>query len=98
MSNTKFYDIIRSPIVTEKSTSLSEQNKFVFRVPLDANKQEIKQAVETLFKVKVLSVNTLKTLGKTKRFKGMVGKRSDSKKAIVTLNEGESMDVMAGAK
>jgi large subunit ribosomal protein L23 len=98
MTNQRFYDLIRSPVVTEKSTSLSEHNKIMFKVPVDANKQEIKAAVEQLFGVKVKSVNTIKVHGKTKRFKGQTGTRSDYKKAILTLKEGESVDVMAGAK
>ena len=98
MSNERLYDIIRSPVITEKSTALSEQNKIMFKVPVEAKKQEIKAAIEQLFGVKVKAVNTIKVHGKNKRFKGAIGKRSDYKKAIITLNEGESVDVMAGAK
>lgn len=90
------YDLIRSPMVTEKSTMGSQYNQVTFRVPLDASKPEIKQAVELLFKVKVKAVNTLRQQGKTKRFRGRVGKRPDFKKAIVSLAEGESIDVTTG--
>jgi large subunit ribosomal protein L23 len=98
MSIEKLYDVLRSPVITEKSTALSEQNKISFKVPVDAAKKEIKDAVEKLFNVKVQSVNTIKVHGKTKRFKGKMGKRADIKKAIVTLKEGESVDIMSGAK
>ena len=90
------YEIIRSPVVTEKSTLLSEFNQVTFRVPLDATKPEIKMAVEDLFKVKVTSVNTLRQKGKVKRFRGRLGKRVDVKRAIVTLAEGDSIDITTG--
>jgi large subunit ribosomal protein L23 len=90
------YDTITSPIITEKSTLLSEFNKVVFRVPLTATKPQIKEAVESLFKVNVVSVNTMVSKGKTKFFRGLPGKRSDVKKAIVTLKEGQSIDVATG--
>ena len=90
------YQIILSPLVTEKATALSEQNQFVFRVAIDATKPEIKAAVEALFGVKVLDVNTLVVKGKTKRFKGRPGQRSDWKKAIVTLAEGQTIDLTTG--
>ncbi len=90
------YTRITSPIITEKSTMLSEQNKVVFRVPLDATKPQIKEAVEALFNVNVMSVNTLVVKGKTKQFRGIPGKRSDVKKAIVTLKDGQSIDVTTG--
>ena len=90
------YEIIRSPVVTEKSTLLSEFNQVTFRVPLDATKPEIKVAVEDLFKVKVTSVNTLRQKGKVKRFRGRLGKRVDVKRAIVTLAEGDSIDITTG--
>ena len=90
------YDIIRAPVITEKSTMLGEFNQVTFRVPLVATKPQIKEAVEVLFDVKVTSVNTLRHKGKTKRFRGIVGKRSDTKKAIVTLAEGSSIDVTTG--
>ena len=92
----KHYDTILSPVITEKATMLSEDNKVVFRVPLEATKPEIKEAVETLFKVKVKAVNTLVAKGKVKRFRGTVGRRSDVKKAVVTLEEGHMIDVATG--
>ena len=92
----RHYDVILAPVITEKATLLSEQNKVVFRVALDSTKDEISAAVEELFKVQVLKVNTLITKGKTKRFRGRVGVRSDVKKAIVTLAEGQSIDVTTG--
>jgi large subunit ribosomal protein L4 len=90
------YDVIVSPVITEKSTAASEQGKFLFNVSLDAGKQDIKSAVEALFKVKVMKVNTLTRLGKTKRFRNTVGKHQDTKRAIVTLAEGQSIDLSAG--
>jgi large subunit ribosomal protein L23 len=96
LSQARMYDIIRSPIVTEKSTLGSQHNQVTFRVPLDASKPEIKAAVEGVFKVKVKAINTLRTLGKTKRFRGRIGFRSDQKKAMVTLQEGHSIDVTTG--
>ncbi len=92
----RHYDVILAPHITEKSTILSEQNKVVFRVAKDASKDEIAAAVEALFKVNVTKVNTILTLGKTKRFRGIPGKRADLKKAIVTLAEGQSIDVTTG--
>ena len=92
----RHYDTILAPHITEKATLLSEQNKVVFKVSLDATKDEIAAAVEELFKVNVLKVNTVVTKGKTKRFRGIVGRRSDVKKAIVTLAEGQSIDVTTG--
>lgn len=92
----RHYDTILSPVITEKSTILSEDNKVVFRVPLVATKKDITEAVEELFKVKVKAVNTLITKGKKKRFRGIVGRRSDVKKAVVTLEEGHSIDVSTG--
>jgi len=90
------YGRITAPIITEKTTMLSEQNKVVFRVPLDATKPQIKQAVEVLFSVNVMSVNTIVVKGKTKQFRGVPGRRSDVKKAIVTLKDGQSIDVTTG--
>ena len=90
------YDLIVVPVVTEKSTMGSENNQVTFRVPLTATKPQIKAAIEILFKVKVNSVNTLKQRGKIKRFKGKLGKRPDYKKAIVSLAEGEMIDVTTG--
>ena len=92
----RHYDVILAPVITEKATLLSEQNKVVFRVAMDSTKDEISAAVEELFKVQVLKVNTLITKGKTKRFRGRKGQRSDIKKAIVTLAEGQSIDVTTG--
>ena len=87
------YQIIRSPVITEKATLLTERNQVVFRVSIEATKPEIKKAIETLFGVKVLGVNTLVQKGKTKRFKGRPGVRSDIKKAYVQLAEGQSIDL-----
>ena len=96
MSAEKNYDIIRSPVITEKSTLLSEHNQVMFNVAKTATKPEIKKAVEALFEVKVSAVNTLNRKGKTKRFRGIAGRQSDVKKAIVTLEEGQSIDVTTG--
>ena len=96
MADLKHYDTIIAPIITEKATLLSDQNRIVFKVPLTATKDEVKAAIEALFKVKVVSVNTLRVKGKTKRFKGVEGRRSDVKKAIVTLAAGQSIDVTTG--
>ena len=96
MSALKHYDTILAPVITEKATVLSEQNKVVFRVPLNATKKDIKEAVEKLFNVKVGAVNTLVRKGKTKQFRGVPGKRSDYKNAIVTLLDGYSIDVTTG--
>lgn len=96
MSALKHYDTIIAPVITEKATLLSEQNKVVFRVPLDATKKDIKEAVEALFKVKVGAVNTVVRKGKTKNFRGIPGKRSDHKNAVVTLLDGYSIDVTTG--
>ena len=97
MSNDpRHYDVIVSPIITEKATALSEHKKVVFRVAPDATKPQIKAAVEKLFDVKVKSVNTLNVKGKTKTFRGVKGRRSDVKKAVVTLEEGQTIDVTTG--
>lgn len=96
MATARHYDTILAPVITEKSTLLSEQNKVVFKVAQDATKDEIAAAVEELFKVKVVKVNTLNVKGKTKRFRGHLGKRNDIKKAIVTLQEGQSIDIATG--
>jgi large subunit ribosomal protein L23 len=96
LSQARMYDLIRSPVVTEKSTLGSQHSQVTFRVPLDASKPEIKAAVEGVFKVKVKAVNTLRQQGKTKRFRGRPGQRSDYKKAMVTLAEGHSIDVTTG--
>jgi large subunit ribosomal protein L23 len=90
------YDLIRKPIITEKSTMASEHGAVVFEVAVDASKPEIKEAIETLFKVKVKAVNTVLTKGKTKRFRGRPGRRRDVKKAYVTLHEGSTIDVTTG--
>ena len=92
------YDVIVSPVVTEKSTMLSEQNKVLFNVRLEATKADIKSAVEALFNVKVAKVNTLRRLGKIKRFRNTTGKLSDTKKAIITLAEGQNIDLSTGVK
>ena len=92
----RHYDAILSPVITEKATLLSEQNKVVFRVANDATKDEIAAAVEALFKVNVTKVNPLVVKGKTKRFRGRPGRRSDVKKAVVTLAEGQSIDITTG--
>lgn len=94
--DTRHYDVIVSPHITEKATLLSEHNAFVFKVSGDASKPQIKAAVEALFNVKVTNVNTLVQKGKTKRWKGRPYKRSDFKKAVVTLAEGQSIDVTTG--
>ena len=94
----RHYDIVLAPHITEKSTMLSENNSVVFKVAGTASKPEIKEAVEALFKVKVTNVNTIVTKGKTKRWKGAAYKRSDFKKAIVTLAEGQTIDITEGAK
>jgi large subunit ribosomal protein L23 len=96
LSATQIYDVILSPVVTEKSTRGSEHNQVTFRVPLTATKPQIKQAVEALFRVQVTKVNTLIAEGKTKRFRGRPGKRSDTKKAMVTLAAGQTIDVTTG--
>jgi len=96
MSDLGHYDVIRSPVITEKSTMASEQDKVVFNVARSATKGEIKAAVEALFKVKVKGVNTLVRKGKTKRFRGILGRQSDTKRAVVTLEEGQSIDVTTG--
>ncbi|MEY4250088.1 MAG: hypothetical protein RJA87_1721 [Pseudomonadota bacterium] len=96
VATARHYDTVLSPVITEKATLLSEQNKVVFKVAHDASKDEIAAAVEELFKVKVTKVNTMVTKGKTKRFRGTVGRRNDVKKAIVTLAEGQSIDITTG--
>ena len=92
----RHYDTILSPVITEKATYLSEHNKVVFRVAKDATKQEIAEAIQELFKVTVVKVNTIVAKGKTKRWRGRPGRRADVKKAIVTLAEGQSIDVATG--
>ena len=90
------YDVIRKPVITEKATMASEANAVVFEVAIDANKPQIKEAIEGLFGVKVKAVNTTITKGKVKRFRGQLGKRKDTKKAYVTLEEGNTIDVTTG--
>lgn len=96
MSKHSNYDVIRNPVVTEKSTMASEANQVVFDVAVDATKPEIKTAVEELFSVKVKAVNTIVRKGKVKRFRGVTGRRKDVKKAIVTLVDGQTIDITTG--
>lgn len=96
MNKLKAYDIILSPVITEKATQVSEANQVIFKVASTANKTEIKYAVETLFNVKVKAVNTLVRKGKRRTFRGIRAQLSDVKKAIVTLEEGHSIDVTTG--
>jgi len=92
----RMFNIILSPVITEKATLGSEHGQVTFKVRIDATKPEIKRAVEGLFKVEVTKVNTLIQKGKTKRFRGMMGRRSDVKKAVVTLKSGQTIDVTSG--
>jgi large subunit ribosomal protein L23 len=96
LSRQQMYDIILSPVITEKATNISEHNQVTFRVPLTATKREVKAAVEGLFNVKVTAVNTIRVMGKVKRFRGRLGRRSDYKKAVVTLGEGSRIDITTG--
>ncbi|HEY1260723.1 MAG TPA: 50S ribosomal protein L23 [Stellaceae bacterium] len=96
LTRQQMYDVIRAPVITEKATNVSEHNQVVFRVPLAATKREVKAAVEGLFNVKVSAVNTIRVMGKLKRFRGRPGRRSDYKKAIVTLGPGQRIDVTTG--
>ena len=96
ISKERMYQTILSPLVTEKATAMSERSQVAFKVTLDATKPEIKAAIEGLFNVKVLAVNTLVVKGKTKRFRGREGRRSDWKKAMVRLAEGQSIDLTTG--
>ena len=89
----RHYDVVVAPVITEKSTILSENNQVVFEVAIDANKTEIKDAVEALFSVSVTAVNTIRVKGKTKRFRGIPGRRKDVKKAVVTLKDGDMIDI-----
>ncbi len=95
-SDPRHYDVILAPVITEKATMASEHNKVIFKVAKDATKPQIKEAVEKLFDVKVKSVNTLTRAGKVKVFKNRVGRQSDVKRAIVTLEEGQRIDVTTG--
>ncbi len=96
MTDLRHYDVIVSPAITEKSTMASEQNQVIFNVAKKATKPEIKAAVEALFGVKVTAVNTLVRKGKVKRFRGTIGRQGDVKKAVVTLVDGQSIDVATG--
>ena len=96
MKRDQAYDLIIKPLVTEKSTQGAEHNQVTFRVPLAATKPQIKAAVEALFNVKVKAVNTLRQTGKVKRFRGRKGQRSDTKKAVVSLVEGNTIDIATG--
>lgn len=96
LTREQMYRIIRSPLITEKATNITEYNQVSFRVAIEASKPEIKAAIEGLFDVKVTAVNTLTQKGKVKRFRGHPGQRSDVKKAIVTLAEGNSIDITSG--
>ena len=96
MNREQMYDLILGPVITEKSTQASEHNQVTFRVRQSATKPQVKEAVEGLFGVKVKAVNTLNQKGKVKRFRGRLGQRSDVKKAILTLEEGHSIDITTG--
>ena len=96
MSLIKNYKTLLQPVVTEKSSMISEYNQVTFKVAIDSNKKQIKEAVENIFKVKVKKVNTITTKGKLKAFRGTLGRISNFKKSIVTLQEGQSIDMSAG--
>ena len=96
ISDNKSYQVILKPLITEKATQMSEYNKMVFAVPLNATKLEVKSSIEKIFSVKVKAVNTILLKGKVKRFKGVLGRRSNTKKAIVTLAPGNTIDLSAG--
>jgi large subunit ribosomal protein L23 len=96
MSKEAMYQVIRAPVITEKATMLTEKSQVVFRVAIDATKPQIKAAIEGLFAVEVRAVNTLVAKGKSKRFRGRPGRRSDEKKAYVQLAEGQSIDLTTG--
>ena len=96
ISQNKAYQVILNPLVTEKATQLSEYNKMVFSIPTNATKLDVKLSIEKIFSVKVISVNTILNKGKIKRFKGVLGKRSNTKKAIVTLAPGNTIDLSTG--
>jgi large subunit ribosomal protein L23 len=97
-ANKSKYDLIRNPIVTEKSTILGEQLKYVFEIAPSADKSSVKKAIEAIFEVKVKAVNILNQKGKVKRFKGRIGRRSDMKKAVVTLENDHTIDLAGGIK
>jgi large subunit ribosomal protein L23 len=96
LTRQQMYDVIRGPVITEKATNVSEHNQVMFRVPLTASKRDVKVAVEGLFGVNVTAVNTIRVMGKLKRVRGRPGRRSDYKKAVVTLREGQRIDVTTG--
>jgi large subunit ribosomal protein L23 len=96
LTRQQMYDLVRAPVITEKATNASEHSQVIFRVPLTATKREVKAAVEGLFDVKVTAVNTIRMQGKLKRFRGRLGRRPDYKKAVVTLAEGQRIDVTTG--
>jgi len=96
ISFNKAYQVVLNPLITEKATQLSEFNKMVFSVPLTASKIDIKLSIEKIFSVKVKCVNTILLKGKVKRFKGVIGRRSNTKKAIVTLEPGNTIDLSVG--
>ncbi len=96
ISKERMYEVVRGPIITEKATLGSEHNQVTFRVAIDANKNEIKTAIEGLFNVKVRAVNTSRMKGKVKRWRGRLGRRVATKKAMVTLEEGQSLDISTG--
>lgn len=96
--NARLYDVIVRPVVTEKSTSAAEQNKVTFKISPTATKRDVKAAVEAIFNVSVVKVNTINVEGKVKKFRGREGQRSDSRKAIVTLAPGQSIDLAAGVR
>ena len=96
LTRQQMYDIIRAPVITEKATNATEHNQVTFRVPLTATKRQVKAAVEGLFNVNVTAVNTIRVMGKLKRFRGRPGQRSDYKKAIVRLREGQRIDITTG--
>ena len=98
MLKAEMYDIIKSPLVTEKTAMLGEQNKYVFEVAKSATKPSVKKAIEVIFKVAVTKVNMLIIPGKVKRFKGTIGRQSDVKKAIVTLAKDNVIDLTGGVK
>lgn len=96
LTREQMYRIVQTPVITEKATNVSEHNQVIFQVALSATKREVKAAVEGLFNVKVTSVNTIRVMGKMKRFRGRLGRRADYKKAVVTLSEGQRIDVTTG--
>jgi large subunit ribosomal protein L23 len=98
LGEARLYDVIVKPVVTEKSSAAAEQNKVTFKISPTATKQDVKAAVESIFKVSVLKVNTINVEGKVKKFRGRPGQRSDFRKAIVTLAAGQTIDFAAGAK